>query len=222
VAGLGDPNLAVRTFAANEVVARGSAPAWVVNKARRSENGVEAAHALWVLERLHERGDVRTPLREGKLATRVHAARILAERRTITPGERDSLHLCLREDPDPLVRRAAAEALGAHPDRASLAELLRLRRESAGNDTHLLHTLRMAVRNQLRDTEVLKSVQRATWPNKADRDALSEASLGLPTSEAAFFLVCHGLSDVGTAPNMSARIRHVSRNSGARRPVQRR
>ena len=48
------------------------------------------------------------------------------------------------------MQRAAADALGRHPDPENIRPLLDLRQQVPADDTHLLHVVRMALRDQLR------------------------------------------------------------------------
>ena len=64
-------------------------------------------------------------------------------------------------DADPFVRRAAAEVLGAHPALANIRPLLALRQSTPADDTHLIHVVRMALRDQLKNR---RSLVRARQP----------------------------------------------------------
>ncbi len=194
VEALGDPNMTVRMFAANELVARADTTVLAAAlRAARSKDDRQASHALWVLERLRVQGDVVSALRNPEQATRVHAARILVERRAIQPSERDALRSRLREDSSPLVRRAAAEALGAHPDRPDVYALLGVYHKVPPGDSQLRHTVRIALRNQLRDANVAKFINEAAFQNLGDLEAIADACLGMPSRDAAEFLLRYGL-----------------------------
>ena len=54
-------------------------------------------------------------------------------------------------DPNPFVRRAAAEAVAEHPERASIQPLARAWLAAPSDDPQLVQSLRIAVRNQLRN-----------------------------------------------------------------------
>ena len=80
---------------------------------------------------------------------RVHLVKALAA----MPGwdaARGDLVRAKLADTDPFVRRAAAEALAEHPERASIEPLVRALRAAPSEDAQLVHALRIAVRNQLR------------------------------------------------------------------------
>src|SRR5690606_10455866 len=107
-------------------------------------------HAMWALER---RGGLpanrlAAAVVDPDRAVRVHAMRMLAERPKWDAGRRDYVMIRLR-DADPFVRRAAADALARHPDPSAIRPLLDAWRATDPADTHLVHVLRMALRDQL-------------------------------------------------------------------------
>ncbi len=58
-------------------------------------------------------------------------------------------------DSDAIVRRVAAEVLSVYPAAENIAPLLGLLRTAPPDDDHLIHTARIALRNQLREPAVL-------------------------------------------------------------------
>ena len=90
------------------------------------------------------------------------------------------------DDPDAHVRRAAAEALGRHPDPEFIGPLLRLRHEVPAEDTHLLHVVRMALRDQLKAIEDWPALH--PGPDDPDDSALADVAPGVPNAQAARFL----------------------------------
>ena len=188
VADLGHPNLTVRTKAANNLVDRGAS---VVDRVRASANADDPTtklHALWVLHRL---GAIDEPAvveatRASSALVRVHAQRILGERESLGEGGRSAAVSGLA-DPDPFVRKGAAEALGRHPSASNLRPLLDAVAKVDRADTHLTHVLRMALRDQLRPLEAWAEVARTAWSD-ADRAALADVALGVPTLDSARFL----------------------------------
>ncbi|MCS7045524.1 MAG: HEAT repeat domain-containing protein [Gemmataceae bacterium] len=212
-AALGDPNLSVRMFAANELVQRGSPTAVeAVAKAHRSGSPFQQAHALWVLERLGRLSPAQLAdsLDSRHALVRLHAVRILGERTAV--GEQDHRRLrALLHDPDPHVRRAAAEALGRHPDVAAARALATFRASLAADDAHLLHVVRMALRNQFRAPNVAARITELTWESRAEADAVADACLGMPSADAARFLLRHGLNDE-PAEVVQRRVHHIARH----------
>jgi putative heme-binding domain-containing protein len=213
VAALGDANLAVRTFAANELVAKGD---WKVLgetvQSTQSGKPQQVAHALWVMERLGELADgmLATALKSPERVVRLQGAKILGERAKISEAQRGQLHRLLT-DADAMVQRAAAEALGEHASPGNIYPLLSFRRKVPADDTHLVHVVRMALRDQLRDHEVAKFIGRAAYRDGGDIDALADVCLGMPSAEAADFLVLYGLRGGEPAPLAGRRIHHIVR-----------
>src|SRR5262249_23164886 len=120
---------------------------------------------------------------------RVHVQKVLAERLKWGSMEHDLAQVAL-EDRDPWVQRAAADALGRHASAANVRPLLELRDRVPKDDTHLLHGIRMALRDQLRPAEAWDRLNNAAW-NDTDERALADASTGVPTIQAARFLLKH-------------------------------
>ena len=109
------------------------------------------ALALWGLERLGTLGDaaLEGAVTDRAVVVRVQVARLLAERQAWRDAER-TWAIRLLADADPFVRRAAAAALGRHPDVAAVRPLITAWQATASDDAQLVHTLRMALRDTLR------------------------------------------------------------------------
>src|SRR5262249_38329609 len=140
-------------------------------------------HGLWVLERTGSLDEKTLAAAANDIdrGVRVHALRILGERSQLTPAQH-ALALAALKDPEPLVQRIAADALGRHPSLDNLPPLLDLRHDAPAQDTHLIHVVRMALRDNLRPAETWKVV--AALPPER-RSALAEVALGVPSPEAA-------------------------------------
>lgn len=165
---LGSDNLTVRLQAAEQLVERGGKASVPLVRAAVAEGStLQQAHGLWVLERLGALDDkmLASALRHKDRLVRVHAVKILGERDRWSNGERERVLAALK-DADAFVRRAAADALAAHPTPDNVVPLIALRNSVATDDTHLLHAVRMALRNQLRLKE--------TWAKLAVRDLSRE------------------------------------------------
>jgi putative membrane-bound dehydrogenase-like protein len=223
IGNLGNPNLTVRLMVSQELVERGGkdgvervqaalAAGLVAPNEKRDDRITHwLSHALWVLER-------QTALRDDSLAfackdiaepVRVHAERILGERAKWSPEMR-ALALAGLEDASPNVKRAAADALARHADPANLKPLLKLRRSVPADDTHLMHVVRMALRDQLRSSEVWKSVEFGSLSAEDARN-LADVSLGVPSAETTPFLMWFLLQDVGGRPLQFRIVHHIAR-----------
>ncbi len=173
-----------------QLIARAADPATITAVERVLDHGTswQKAHGLWVLERSGKL----TPATLDKLAAdsdrlvRVHAMRIVTEKSEWNEHLR-SLALAALNDADAFVQRTAAAALGAHPEAANLPPLLELRRHIPAEDTHLLHQVRMSLRDQLRAPNVWQTAQ---W-SEQDSRALADVCLGVHDVPSAHFLQNH-------------------------------
>jgi putative heme-binding domain-containing protein len=209
---LGHANLSVRMKAANQLASRpGDAP---TNAARRAfQDGSSAwrrSHALWVLQRRGalEREELESAANDSDATVRVHAMRVVAERSEMAGFER-ALAMAGLKDVYAAVRRAAADALGRHPSAEDLRPLLDLRHDVPGDDSHLLHVVRMALRDHL--------VSASAWSHlpdplsEADVKAIADVAPGVHTEEAARFLLEHIRSIGDDSGRLSRYAHHVAR-----------
>jgi putative heme-binding domain-containing protein len=88
-------------------------------------------------------------------------------------------------DPDPFVRRAAAEAVAEHPDRASIQPLTRAWLAAPSDDPQLAQALRIALRNQLRS---VPPADLAGLPLAGDEwHKIVEIAVAVPSDETVWF-----------------------------------
>src|SRR5262249_34593960 len=133
--------------------------------------------------------------------SRVHALRIVAERSlqaTSTSGskpERSGLKSALRKpvlaalnDPDALVRRCAAEALGVWPAFDNVRPLLDALTKADRADTHLVYALRKALRDQLALDGVFARLLKENFSEQNTR-AIADVAVAVPNAEAGAFLL---------------------------------
>jgi putative heme-binding domain-containing protein len=210
---LAHPNLSVRTLATNQLVERGGLEVLEAVRAvlRPACSPFQRVHGLWVLHRLNAL-DEATLLAAGRdidAAVRVHAMRVLTERPGLSPALEQMAAMGLR-DPDGFVQRAAAEALGAHPSPDHLAPLLALRHVVPAEDTHLLYVVRMALRDQLRPAANWSSPVLASL-KEADARAVADVALGVPSAEAAAFLLAHVQGVPQQTGFLTRAVHHVAR-----------
>jgi hypothetical protein len=148
---LGDPNETVRRLAMEQLVERGRTDATVVGTLQRRSDSehrrARALRALALLDRLEPAAIAAAVADESRLV-RVHLVKALEA----LPGWDESRAALVRgrlTDADPFVRRAAAEALAAHPAIESVAPLLRCWAAAPAEDVQLVHAVRLALRKQL-------------------------------------------------------------------------
>ncbi|GAA5508819.1 DUF7133 domain-containing protein [Novipirellula caenicola] len=155
---LSDPNLQVRTLATNFLVDRANEESLcLVRAAVESSNTATArAHSLWVLERTKTLDDetLERLAHDPDAIVRTHLIKMLAERIDWTATEsslaRNALH-----DSDAFVQRAAADALGRHPASDNVEPMLQTWATTPVDDTHLIHTLRLSLRDHLLSDQVI-------------------------------------------------------------------
>lgn len=193
---LGDPNLTVRVLATEELVSRQERPtAEQLLPSDPGEKGAwHRAHGLWILERTASGGlsgdQIERLAGDPAPIVRVHLIKALAERPDWTTGRIDLAALVRGKlsDSDAFVRRAAADALGRHPQPESVEPLLLLWGAAPADDTHLIHVVRMALRDHLRAPGMYAAVAPQA-PSNAERAArLADVSLGVHSPEAAEYL----------------------------------
>lgn len=210
-AALNHANLTVRLQATHELVRRGGATGIAAVRAGLARGSAfQKAHGLWVLHRL---GALDAPTlaaccKDAAPLVRTHAQRVLTE----TPRLTDDAHalvLAGLTDADAFVQRCAAEALGAHPAAANVAPLLALRHKIPADDTHLRHSVRMALRDQLRSEAVWKSLPRE-WKD-IDRRALADVCLGVHNAPSAAFLKQTLQTSTAKGPSLLRAVHYVVR-----------
>lgn len=187
---LADDNLTVRTHATNQLVLAGESVADAVQAGFAKAGAVQQAHSLWVLERLGKLSDtlLAQAAQSKDAIVRVHAMRVLGERTRLAAEQRPLIFAALK-DSDAFVQRTAAEALGTHRAAENLAPLIECRHAVPAEDTHLLHAVRMALRDQLRAPEVWAKMS-ASWTEKDSR-VLADVCPGAHNVESATFLADH-------------------------------
>jgi putative heme-binding domain-containing protein len=214
---LSNPNLAVRISAANQLVERIGKPAIPPVRALLSDlvGPVPKVGALWVLQRLGALDDDTLLLATSNPdpALRVHAQKVLRERPVLSSALHNVAIKKLKDE-NPFVRRAAAEALGAHPEPGNLKPLLALRQSAAADDTHLVHVIRMALRDQLIPATAWAALGELELSERDRRD-LADVANGVPSAEAAAF-VLKQLEAVAESPENQERfVHHVARHGKA-------
>jgi putative heme-binding domain-containing protein len=216
---LGHANLVVRTKATQQLVERGGERGVKATKAILEAPPKDDAaqvyrrmHGLWVLDRQGALDEklLAAAAQHPDRGVRVHAQRVLAERAAL-PEKLHQLAVAGLEDGDPNVRRAAADALGRHPSAENLNPLLKLRHAVPKDDTHLLHVVRMALRDQLLKPEVWVDLPRKEW-KEADERAIADVALGAPNAEAAHYLLLYVKRRAEGQDQLVRFVHHIARH----------
>jgi putative heme-binding domain-containing protein len=215
IADLGHANLSVRLAVANQLVERGKRVEDVVAAVRgimRHEAPVrQRVHGLWVLQRLGAVDETtwQSAATDPDRELRVHHLKTLIEWSELPESARGLAIQALR-DVDPFVRRAAAEALGAHPALANLRPLLALRQTTSADDTHLIHVARMALRDQLKTADIWNG-QETLGLTERDRRDIADVALGVPSAQAAAYLASYLQKVDETPKNQQRFVHHIAR-----------
>src|SRR5260221_4637415 len=166
IAELGNANITRRMLAMNALDDKISQP--VIEPLRKlvqtAANPFQKAHGLWVLHRLGSLDEktLACAAVDADRLVRVHAMRVLSEIDSWSAGQR-SLALGGLKDSDEFVERAAADALGRHPDLENVRPLLALRHQATSDDTELVYKVRQALRDQLRVPEIFGRLPLRDW-----------------------------------------------------------
>ena len=215
---LGADNIAVRTLAAEQVVARiGKNSVVPLRQALASSHDpTQKVHILWALHRLggFEQGTLTGVYHDAATlpVVRTHVMRILSETRDWVTAHR-GLALAGLKDENPFVRRAAADALAEHPSVDHVRPLLDARQKVPADDPQLLHQIRIALRDQLQPDGTLSKLPVKDWPD-ADQKAIADVALGVTANDVGGFLVEHVEKFVNASGDreLAARyLRHAAR-----------
>ncbi|MEO6183053.1 MAG: PVC-type heme-binding CxxCH protein, partial [Verrucomicrobiota bacterium] len=211
---LGNANITRRMLATSELTDRiGASAIKPLEKTFfKSTNSFQKLHAMWALQRLGSKNEIilDRAAKDSAVEVRVHGMRILGEMAEWNPA-RQKLAFAGLLDSDPLVRRAACEALGLHPDFANIQPILAARPKIETEDTHSLHVSRIALRNQLIPEGIFQRVQESHL-NTEDSRAIADVALGVPNSGAADFVLMHVQKfDGEDREKLNLYLRHIAR-----------
>ncbi len=197
-----DPNIVVRTLATNELVDRigkealpklrevvqAGATVPVDPKKNAPEDrdprSLAAGHALWAIERI-EKGTVALPPIAGSGCVPQEMA-IIREFPPLAGGI--SLGDAAKNGQNGADRRALADTMGAIPAKESIRPLLTMLAGAQADDSELIHTIRMALRDNLAAPGGYAEAAKIVASEPQDAERIADVSLGAKTPEAAEFL----------------------------------
>ncbi len=182
IAELGSTNPTRRMLALHELCDRqGAGAAELLRKVLAAPtNPHQAVGALWALHRIGhlDEATLRAHLEAADALVRTHALRVADAQPTWSPALASAVRARLH-DPDAIASRLAAEALGAHPQTENFHPLVQRLRTVPAEDDHLRHSLRLALRNQLRDAGIVGTLV-LDGLNEPDLRAVLEVMLAVP------------------------------------------
>ncbi|WP_373650359.1 PVC-type heme-binding CxxCH protein [Schlesneria sp. DSM 10557] len=225
---LSDDNLVNRVFAAQQLEQR--FPQSGISKARErlkrtppsderqsASLADERVQTLWLLSRSGKLDEAMIDrfARDEAAVVRIHLAKGLAEKENWNHHEGQIVRTLLG-DSDPFVRRAAAEALGRHPQAENFQPLVHLWRSTPSKDVQLIHAARIALRNQLRPTEAVDQLteQKLTREELA---SVAEIALAVPSEAAAWFTFDYVQKHELPQPVVERSLAHVARYVSTKR-----
>ncbi len=215
IAELGSPNLTRRLGAMAEIEDRFGRNVVMKVEAMLDEpkSPLQFVHGLWLLDRLNGDGrKLSSALDHPDANVRIHALRILRESKEWDERFEGLSRILVLQDPDALVRRCAAEALGAHGTFDNLRPLLDSISKAPAADTHLAYVLRKSLRDHLKVPAIFDQVLAKQDWSDADQRAFADVCLAVPTPQAASFLLARlgSLSDA-SSPSLGDALKHAAR-----------
>jgi putative heme-binding domain-containing protein len=226
VEALGYPNMVVRTLAVHQLAERVGKPAMHEIVEPAGKPGVpllrwallqggphQRVGVLWVLARLGELTVPDAAMLQGDpdRMLRVHLAKALARLDRKNWELTRDLIVELVADRDAFVRRAAADALGQHPDPANINPLIDLWRRTPAEDTHLIHVARISLRDNLSAHPNLATLA-AKYRDETDSfRRLADVSLGMDSPAAGEFLLAYLESQAVDAGRVPEFLEHAAR-----------
>ncbi|HJN13540.1 MAG TPA: PVC-type heme-binding CxxCH protein [Pirellulaceae bacterium] len=217
IAVLASPSMDQRMLATDQLTDRIGPPA--IDPLRQmlqdAPNVPARVHTMWALYRLKalKLAEVERLAHAPEATVRRHAMRALAETAVTSTQSRDLAIAALR-DVDPAVRRAAADAIGQHPTTESIGPLLRALEEAATDDVQLRHTIRLAIRNQLRaplrDGDNPFAMLEGLNLDPAGHELMASIAQSIHTEQAATYIVDRLQTQVPAVDVMLARLKHAA------------
>jgi putative heme-binding domain-containing protein len=211
---LNSPNLAVRLTVADQVVERVGKPAIspvlaLINKKDISTN--EYVHSLWILQRLNALSNdiINRSLNHSDPVVRLHTVRVLTEQGAAATINYQSALNAL-QDKDPHVKRAAVELMAKFIDLNTVETLIAERQKAPEFDSHLIYTLRLTLRNLLRNESLMKEVVSRQWKNE-DAAVLSTVVIGVQTPESGSFLFNYVKNQRLSEEQLPKAFQHIAR-----------
>lgn len=213
IAALSDDNLTRRTLALNELADHGDRQtiAKLQDEFANSTDPHLRTRVLWILFRRGMLNDeiLNSAATDKDRGVRVHAMKVLSETPNWSSAQR-SLAIAGLSDEDAFVQRAAADALGQHPDVKNIRPLLDQLPQVPEADNHLRHVVRMALRNQLRVPGNFAGLQRVN-PTVEEQGEIASLCISLKSPQAGVFLVQYVAKTPDPSGDVAAYMEHAAR-----------
>lgn len=191
IAQLNSDNLPTRMAATDQLTDRIGSTAVEALKAQLSDDKTSSrqyVHTLWALHRLNALGDeiLKAAITHRDSLIKMHALRVLREKDP-DPSYYELITAALNDE-SPHVQRVATELLMEYPSVPSLESALGvIHKTKADYDNHLFYTGRLALRNILRNEDVLKQAVAKEWSDD-DAALIAGVMVDVPLPDGARFL----------------------------------
>ena len=186
-------NITTRLAAADQLADRIGKPAIehltaVIGDHEVTPTPLKYIHSLWLLYRLNALTEevLKQSIEHESPLVRLHAFRILREWKSqIDPFHADVLNAV--KDTDPHVQRAAIELLMDYREMSTVEAVLASLHSAPADDSHLIYTSRLCLRNVLRHSPLMKEVAAKEWTEE-DNGHIASTLVDVASPEAAMFL----------------------------------
>jgi putative heme-binding domain-containing protein len=194
LAGLSDPNPTVRMLIADLIADSfgETASEALINLIKSMESTPEQRrHGLWILYRLKALPDdvLAAATKNADITVRVHALQIMFEYDSLSSPLLQIAKQSLI-DSNPHVQRAASMIIAKYPESGQLKQLIQSVKSASADDSHLVYSIRQALRDHLRDPQVMEGVSDEKW-DEQDARVLADVLVGVDSERAAIFLLAH-------------------------------
>jgi putative heme-binding domain-containing protein len=177
---------------------------------RPKNSPIKESSLLWIYDNLfipQDRNLNELPDADHKSPiVRTHVMKMTSERTNPSDDLRAATIAALK-DKNAFVARAAADALGCHPQPPQIRDLLARLKETVEEDNHLRHTIRMALRDHVLALPSAHEIDNLKL-SEADQRELASICLGAPNSISAAILLRYLESH---DDNQTAYLQHAAR-----------
>ncbi|MEQ9439392.1 MAG: HEAT repeat domain-containing protein [Cyclobacteriaceae bacterium] len=211
---LEDDNIFVRMTALDELADRmGDEAIGPLTALLEDVNTPERSYtlALWGLQRLDALNEsmIQKAAKHASPVIRTHAMRVLREMdddsQTYYPLMVEAL-----EDESLHVQRAAVEAISNYPSMETVEHLLAQKARVPDYDTHYQYTLRLGLRNLLRDVSMMEQVVARQW-DAPQTEALADVMTGVENTASGRFLYASLQDHQSHEDQLPSQLQHVAR-----------
>ena len=189
---LSSSNLTKRIMAGHMLVRHGGESVGMalrkVASRATAKNEVQCIHANWALLRLGalDKNSMAELSKDSSALVRAHAAKMIAASNSMDESASKILGELLKDE-NSRVRHAAIQSIGRLPSGENLRQALSFRLQSDPSDSHLYHSARLALRDQLREPATWAGLP-ANTTKREELVALADVALGIPGEAPAAFL----------------------------------